>query len=232
MMKPLSLLCGVLILIPLAHADIIFDVDFESPPHTLDAPVTRCSGNDVASSTSGDVVVRDSLADFTTQVASLEPAGAMSFSQAVPVSAGLVTISWDMAIIDLGPTGPETAGILIQSSGGGGGPQALFFNDDLTIDQGSGTLGTFTLGEQDHFEYLFDLDNDLYSFSINGSPAISSDPLGAAFDVQNVVFGADFLAGPDYAVDNFQWSVIPEPSSLLLMLVAGLGLWLRRLRVR
>jgi hypothetical protein len=225
-MNTRSTIVFLLLVVPICRADIIYNVDFENPPHVLDAPVVTGGGSDRPSGTTGNVVVRDSPGDFTTQVASLEPAGSMGFNPGTPSSAGLVLISWDMAILSLGGN-PGAAFMAVQGSAAGA--VGLIFNQDLTIDDGGGMqVGVFALGQQVHFEYAFDLDNDFYNLSMNGSPVQSNQSLDPAFDIQNVLFTRDSFADPDYAIDNFQWQTIPEPSTFLLTVLGLFVFGLRR----
>lgn len=211
------------------RADVIYNVDFENPPHVVDQPVVTGSGSDTPSGADPSVIVRTGVADFTTQVASLEPAGAMNFFSATPSSTDIALISWDLAMLSFGTGGgPDTAAIAIQSSAAGS--IIVDFRDDFDIQVGGVSVGSFTLAQQDTFLFAFDLNSDMYDFSLNGSPVLTDQPLGSSFDIQNVLFSRENLENPSYAVDNFQWTVIPEPSTIVLMLLALGGLALGRIR--
>lgn len=226
-MKTPRLFLFMLVASTMSRADIIvvYNVDFENPPHALDAAPVTGSGADRPWSFTPNVMIRDSLADFTTQVAAFEGGGMMSFRPESPSTSMIVRLSWDMAMLTLGPNGPETAGIAIDSSGGGG--IWMFFMQDYTIQIGPGfggiTIGSFTLGQKDNFQFLLDLDSGLYDVYMNSTLALSNQALGVGFDVANVFFGADYLANPTYAIDNFRWEIIPEPSTLILIILGGLG---------
>jgi len=216
---------AVVVLLSLALAvegDFIFNVDFEDPPHVVNQQVVTGSAVDLPTGADPTVMIRTNLADFTTQVASLEPAGAMGFFYAPSVASGLVRLSWDLALIDHGPgSGFESAAVGVQSSGGGG--LNIFYLKDMTITLNGMNVGTCTTGVSDNFSFVFDLNADIYDFSMNGSSVLTNQALGASFDLQNVVFSRDSDEFPSYAVDNFQWEVIPEPSASVLMLLGGLG---------
>lgn len=202
---------------PPTFGDMIYNVTFEDPPHTLNAAVVSGSGNDRPIWTVGSVITRSGIADFATQVASFEPAGQMGFYYEPASSSGLLLLSWDMAITDYGPGGPDTAAVLIQTSPSGNGSLSMFWQTDNDFRIGGTTAATFTVGQQDHYEFLLDLDNDRYDFGFNGVAVLTNQSLDASFDVQNVLFGAENLRAPTYAVDNFQWNVVPEPSTWLLI---------------
>ncbi len=206
------------IAVPPTLGDMIYDVSFEDPPHTLDSAVaTGADQSDRPYGTIGSVVTRSGLGDFSTQVASLEPAGLMSFFSTTPVQSGLVTLSWDMAILDFGSSGPDTAAVLIQTGSSGSGSMSMYWQTDFDFTIGGANVATFALGQQDHYEFLLDLDNDTFDFAFNGSPVLTNQTLAGNFDVQNVLFGAENLESPSYAVDNFKWDVVPEPSTWLLI---------------
>lgn len=210
---------AVLVFAQPLRADIIYSADFESPPHTLDSPVATGGGNDQPSGTIGSVIARSGVADFSSQVASLEPAGLMGFYYEPTSASGLVLLSWDMAMLSFGSGGlMNSAQLSIDpSNGAGGAPIIISWQQDFDIVLSGTTVGSFTLGQQDHYELLLDLDSDTYDFALNGIPVQTNQALAATFNVQNVVFGSENLQDPSYAVDNFRWEVVPEPSTWLLI---------------
>lgn len=212
-----------------ARSDLVYSVDFENPPHVVDQQVVTGSGTDRPSFADTSVIVRDGPADFTTQVASLEPAGAMSFSPGTVFTTGIALVSWDMAMISLGSSGPETAAIALNPSPGPASPIVIFFMEDLSIELSLGgvdpsDVGSFVLGQQDGFAVQIDLDNGLYDFSMNGSVVLNDQPLGSDWNLSDVSFSRDNLADPTYAVDNFEWEIIPEPGTVFLLALGALGL--------
>lgn len=210
-------------------ADYIFDVDFEDPPHVVNQQVVAGDAVNMPTYAETTVFIRTNLADFTTQVASLEPAGAMGFMPDTSVQSGLVSLRWDLAMVSLGGgSGFSSAAVAIQSTSDGG--LSLEFLVDMTITLNGMNVGTFSLGESDHYEFLFSLDTDVYGLTLNGAPVLADQPLGATFDLQDVLFSRANLEDPTYAVDNFRWEIIPEPSTLLMMLLGGISLVVQRLR--
>ena len=220
-MKTTLILVGlsIAVAVPPTLGDLVYNVSFEAPPHTLDSAVATGAGmSDRPNETIGSVITRSGLGDFSTQVASLEPAGLMNFFDSSPANAGLVTVSWDMAMLSFGPGGlSDTAAVLISSDAGGGGVISMYWQRDFDFTIGGANAATFALGQQDHYEFLLDLDNDTFDFAFNGSPVLTNQTLASNFNVQNVLFGAENLQSPSYAVDNFQWNVVPEPSTWMLI---------------
>jgi hypothetical protein len=225
-MKLLCLYTLLLVACSISRGDIIvvYNVDFENPPHVVDQPVVTGVGTDRPYDAAG-FVVRDSLADFTTQVASRE-GGFLSFSPESYSSSGLVRLSWDMAMLTLGPNGPETAAVSVDLYNSGNESWSAittYFMQDLTIQIAGMNVGAFTLGQQDSFEFLLNMDTGLYDTYLNSSLVLNDQSFGSGLSVANVAFGADFDASPTYAIDNFRWEIIPEPSTLILLILGGLG---------
>lgn len=230
MKAPFSILTFFL-LVPLGVADIIYDVNFEDPPHVLDSAVVSGSAADRPSTVVPDVIVRDSLGDFTSQVASLEGGGIMAFNPTPVFDSGVALFSWDLAMLSTGGIELEQAYVSIDPEPATGGGALIFLfmlNGDIEFN---GTpIATYTLGSQDAFEVAVDLNNDLYDVTLNSSPILADVPLSAGWSPDLVTFGRGFTADPRYAVDNFQWQIIPEPSTIALMLLALGGLAVGRVR--
>jgi hypothetical protein len=211
-------------------SDLVYSVDFENPPHVVDQQVVTGAGTDRPYFVDASVIVRNSPADFTTQAASLEPAGSMNFLPGTVFTAGIALISWDLAMISSGSGGPTTAAISIDPSPGPSSSIFVYFQTDLSIKVDDNTVGLFTMGEQDHYDFVIDIDNGLYDFSFNGSLALNDQPLDSGWDLRMVSFGRENLEDPTYAVDNFEWHVIPEPSTALLVLLGGFFVVVQRIR--
>ncbi len=88
-MRAMFLLIAFSVMASEGPADVIYNVDFENPPHIVDQQIVVGSGSDRPQFADTSVIVRDSPADFTTQAASLEPAGAMTLSPGITFSEGL-----------------------------------------------------------------------------------------------------------------------------------------------
>lgn len=206
-----------------AWSDVIYSVDFENPPHVVDQQVVTGMGSDRPQFADTTVIVRDSPADFTTQAASLEPAGAMTFSPGVIFTSGIALVSWDLAMVSSGAGGPITAAVSLSPSPGPSSSIFVFFKTDLSIEVDGNDVGSFALGQQDHYDFVIDIDNELYDFSLNGSPVLTDEPLDTGWDLSHISFGRENLEDPTYAVDNFEWQVVPEPATVLLLLLGGVS---------
>lgn len=207
-------------------ADIIYDFDFESPDFTVDTQITSGSGYGA----DGSVFVRSGVADFSTQVASLEPAGSLLFGVTPALSSGMVLISWDMALISAQAT-PPIESIVFSIESLSEGPLLLgYYRNDSTIVVNGQTVASYTLGQQMNFSASFNLDADSFDLVIDGGVVIDDSPLGATESPEGVLFSREFLASPTYAIDNFRWEVVPEPTSALLLILGGSGVYLARRR--
>lgn len=223
-MKACAILLAVVAGTLAGRADFIYNVDFENPPHVLGSPVVTGAGSDVPSSTTGNVIVRDSLGDFTNQLASFESGGGMSFNPSGVFTAGLVFVRWDLAMLATGGVEPEQGVVTLDPEPASGGSSlVLHFMIDGDIEFNGMDIGTYTLGVHDQFQISMDLDNDHYSLFINGSQLLTNEILASDWSPDLLGFGTGFLASPDYAVDNFQWGIIPEPSTAILLGALGLA---------
>jgi len=76
-----------------------------------------------------------------------------------------------------------------------------------------------------------DLDNDYLNLSMNGTPLLTGEPIPADGDIFSFRFATPTFASPKFALDNFVWQQIPEPSTFLLVALAGLLLASRASKV-
>ncbi len=206
------------------YADIIYDFDFEEPDFTADTQITSGSGY-IAD---GDVYVRTGIADFSTQVASLEPAGSLGFGSAPVQTSGVVLISWDMAVVSLGSaSGTDYSAAFLLSLSEGASIVGTY-QYDSTFEINGQNVASYTLGAQSQYSVRIDLDFNAYDFLIDGITIIDDEPIAMSAYPQSVVFTREFLTSPEYGIDNFRWEVIPEPASLLLLMLGGAGLYVTR----
>lgn len=217
----------------LARADIVYNVTFEEPPHFVGQPPVTGTGTDRPTPTANEWEIRNDIAGFASQVAYLPdwgtPGGAMGFVPSGVYASGIHSIMWDasMLSLDLTSGGLEIATMI--TSDGSGPIETLgidFLNNGaITVtdisDGGFGeTVGTWMPGDVFAFHAILDLDADTYDFFLNGSLVIDSQPLGADANISAVSFNRPFSTA-EFALDNFRWEIVPEPSSIILLLCGG-----------
>ncbi len=200
---------------------VLYDVDFENPPHTNGSPVTAGPGSDRP--LGGQNFVVSNLTLFGSQTAVVNADGLfawMSFNNAGSYyTSGVHLIQWDWALLSPdGATDPQTSVII----GNGGSYVALTYQRDGFISafdaEGTTNAGVYVPGTAYNYQVVLDLDASRYSFWIDGQEAVTnrSYPAGSSFEYLRFYrpFGS-----PSYAVDNFYWEIIPEPSTFLLVVV-------------
>ncbi|MBU1693136.1 MAG: hypothetical protein KKC51_04145 [Verrucomicrobia bacterium] len=209
--------------------DIVYEVTFEDPPHVLDQPIVVGVGSDRPSSYIGNLYCRAGLGDFTSQVASAESA-MITFNPGVVFTAGLVRMSWDMAVLQTQGSEPEQVTANIQATAGGHPPGMYFvyyINGEIRL--GTDVVGSYTLGLQDHFEVVMDMDNDRFDVLLNSVYLRTNEVMSSNWSPEQLGFNTGFMASPRYAVDNVRWEIIPEPSTNVLISLGGAGFILKYL---
>jgi hypothetical protein len=207
-------------------------VTFEDPPHTNGLGVTVGAGSDRPQHAE-NVTAQTGIGDFTTQVA-LANNGGMSFFPSSPSVTGVVNISWDFAVISYSDGITTEAGMSIFAMNDSS-VFLLLFNDTGVLKFSAPGLGigptnvaTLSLGVHDNYLFSANLDASTYSFFINGSPVVESVEMGAPNSVKYVAFDDYQISTPQYAVDNFRWEVVPEPSPFVLITLGLQGVCARR----
>lgn len=214
----------------LAHADIVYNVTFEDPPHVVgQEPATGISSDCPLSPASG-WEIRDDIAGFGSQSAVLAGGtggGLLNFGPGSVFDSGIHSILWDASVLTLDISSGLQVATLI-----GGGDGALtdlginfLANGNLTVydpaDSGNEeVIDTWLPGEVFQFQVLMNLDTDTYDFFLNGSQVIYGQPLEADASFTGVSYQRPFSSA-GFALDNFRWEVVPEPSSILLFLCGG-----------
>lgn len=224
------------ILAPFASSgDMVFDVTFENPPHTNGSAPTVGIGSDRPTGLSGTWTVANNFLGSSSQAAvmsALASGGGLGFSPGSDYSSGVHTFSWDLGMI--APSSQSSVQIL----GLNGPSQALiidYFGDSTVriYDPLNGSIDatTASLGLFHAFSVTLDLDSLQYGVSVDGSSILASRPLQSGTDVYSASILNPF-GSTAVGVDNFRWDIIPEPSTLALLAIAGLGFALRARRSR
>ncbi|NCC52620.1 MAG: PEP-CTERM sorting domain-containing protein [Spartobacteria bacterium] len=223
------------IIIACSSADIIFNVDFENPPHVAGSSPVTGSAPDRPSGISGTWDVATGVADFSTQVAVLNSSGGMGFSPGVDYVSGLHLFQWEWALVTGDNSQGELQTAFLFNGVDGAQPEVnvsflfdgtVFVSDPLN---GLVNVATFTTGQAHSFELLVNLDAATYDFSMDQNPLLSSRPMDPNPDITALGIQQPFNSAT-FALDNFQWQIIPEPTTLGLMLVALGALGLRVFR--
>lgn len=217
-------------IVPLARGDMItiFNVDFEDPPHS--AGSQAANGSPPGYVTSGGFGITY-VSEFGSQGASTTASGsgnAMLFDSGTTYTFGIHAISWDWIQYAYAP-------VFIPDSAVNIGPSVW----NLSHVRGSVSLspydspddpysGTYSTGIVYSYSFLLDLDADSYDFAINGTTVVDGGALSNTVSLSSVTFHNPW--GSDHAVDNFRWEIVPEPSTLALILLGILGLCGRRWR--
>jgi len=209
--------------VPRVSATYLYDVPFEDPPQTNGMPVTVGSGPDRPASMTY-AYITNGAGDFTSQAAVVTLTGHLAFAPGDIFTGGLHRFSWDYSMLTFGGSMFQS-GVSLQAAVGHNvgfylhyystAPGTLHTNVILTME--GIEVAPFTLGVHDQFDLLVDLDNDYYNLSLNGSPLMTNVTFASDADVYSFIFDTPPSADPTYAVDNFQWEIIPEPGVLALL---------------
>ena len=213
----------LLMLVPTAHAFMMFDVSWNDPPHAVgSAPATDSSGTSSDRPTTvQQATIRDDIAGLDGQAAVLDGAenSVIGFSPNPSFTSGVHRISWWAAML----TSDSATEVIAQSIDNdvscsflrGGNIRVYSGDSPDTI------IGTWALGEVYQFEALLNLDLDTYDFYFNGNQVITDQALDPNASISQFGFQRPY-GSSEFAVDNIQWEVvsgIPEPSTVSLLLL-------------
>ncbi|MCZ7591562.1 MAG: PEP-CTERM sorting domain-containing protein [Kiritimatiellae bacterium] len=211
---PLAILVAVAT-ISAASADLVYDIDYEPPAYT--------NGQQIGGGNTR--TISDSIPGFTSQALLLHDGGGISYYAPQPYTTGLHSISWDFGVpVDQSST--EIIGMLLGSAHVdvtmSGSPSSYL------IEYGPFPLGAprqsvpFQIGQVYSFHILLDLDSARYALYLNGNQLLDDAPLQfGSSSLDYVSFGQSQTLGLQAGLDNFRWEVIPEPISILLILLGG-----------
>lgn len=221
---------------PFSCAEFIFNIDFEDPPHVVgSAPAT--GGGPGAPTTSTSMTIATGVADYGTQVAVMDPAtslGGLGFFTGETYNDGIHAISWEWALAQAGG-GLLEAAFFVTSYAGPGTLIQVSYRPNGSIgvtDQVSGNqdVGIWTLNESASYRIVLNFDADKYDFFIDGNQVLFGSPLDPIQNIAATSFQRPF-GSPSFAIDNFQWQIIPEPGSIWLVVGGGwlvVRAWRRR----
>lgn len=209
----LLVVCGLLTAIPIkTNADIIYDVTFEDPPHVFGA--YTATGAPPTYPSSGSALVTN-MPGFSSQAGLV--AGYLGFNAPVPFTSGVHSVSWDFMNLSENTLGIGPNAALFANSGlylahGVLGGVSLFESGSVVVYDGPYSVSNFA-----SYTFTIDLDARVYSFAINGTNVLTDRALPDATTSLDS-FNFQRPGNNEFAIDNFRWEVIPEPSTSLLIL--------------
>jgi len=244
--SPYLMLGLALISIPAAQAGVVYSTGFETSDGYTTGPISGQNGWQVFNSPLAQV--ENTFADGGSQALWINGNSNSDQNGAYHVDAPtepIIELSADLYIASgienewqFSATGPGLSGYigginLIPTNPVGG------LTDNIQIESGSlGTVGTFNLNTWNLVDFVFDMDTQTYSFSLNGTLIASGlafcgsnsgctgAPVASYADSFFDVFGSTNSTDEGY-MDNFSLTqstgAAPEPGTLLLM-GAGLAL--------
>ncbi len=206
-----------------AWGDIIFNVDFEDPPHS--AGSQAANGPPPEYVTSGGFGIAY-VPEFGSQGAQTIAPGSldssMLFDSGTTYESGVHSITWDWiqysyssypfgidSAINVGPSQIN----LVHDNG-----NVALLQTGVLVDPYGGSYST---GVVYGYSLLIDLDSYSYDFMINGTTVLDDAALSDDASISSVQFNNPW--GSDHAVDNFRWEIVPEPSTLVLISLGILG---------
>lgn len=213
-----------------SFATLVYDIDYEPPTYT--------NGQQIGGGTTE--TISDSINGFSSQGLLIHDGGGISYpgpgGVTDPFTSGIHLVSWDFAIPESHGSSQVINGQLDSLTG------PVLFDTTLSISGSSGNeiqYGSgfpnrpsipFNIGQAYSFEVLMDLDADYYSFWLDGALLEDTVSIPSDTDFWAVGFGQNQTMGLQAGIDNFRWEIIPEPSSMILLLCGGslLIAWCRK----
>lgn len=198
-----------------ALADLVYNIDFEPPAYT--------NGQQIGGGNTR--TISDSIPGFASQALLLHDGGGLSYYAPQPFTTGIHSISWDFGVpVDQSAT--TIIGLSLFESHVnvtmGGGPSWY------SIWYGPFTMGEprlsepFLIGEVYSFSLILNLDSAQYDLFLNDNQLLANEPLQfGPNSLDYVTLSQNQTMGLQAGFDNFRWEVIPEPSTLLLLLLSG-----------
>ena len=237
-MKRYIVLVVCLFAVSTAHAILIYNITWDNPPHRVGRPpaVDLTGSSSDRPRDAQKVVIRDDVDIFDNEpVAVFTDQGYayLAFRPAMTETvstSGTHLLTWSAAVLSFSHSQLTTA---VRADN-------FYFNchflnsGRISVVPGEDLDGiTWSLGNVYDFEMLFDLDNHLFSFSIDGKScyevALSEDVAFYGFQFGRIPYygGAYSPRTGELAIDNIRWEytpkAIPEPTTLgLLLLGSGL----------
>lgn len=221
------------------YGNLVYGTGFESPTFNTG----QLSGQDgwISNNLGTNLPVVQSSLSLSGSQAGYTPRGTDTGStletwKGITGSSGLVEVDIQLRVDDMASSGGFfDAFYIYQTSFSSERATIMYFRDNgnITVFDGGSeqTVGTWTRDTWHDVEFLFDTDNQLFDLSIDGSPVASNyDFLDSS--VTNIAgvavqeYGG--LTGGGIYYDDLSVNIIPEPTTMSLIALAGLVLLGRR----
>lgn len=204
-----------------AFAEVLFDVDFETPSFTNGQ--TIIGGTAPFTPTDAYLgIISNSVPGFSSQSAVLYAdyaGGGIKFETSV-YSSGVHNISWEMVNVSSKFDGAVYFYDINQAfSFSSGTPMAFQMWNIITNDPPSYPPTRYPIIENtaNVFRMVIDLDNNDLSFFFNGDALVGHYLIGEELTLNQVSFWQNTSIGAEgvrYAIDNFRWEVVDHPRIL------------------
>ncbi len=202
-------------------ADIVYDIDYE-PPSFTNGQVIIGAGH-----------ISDTINGFSSQALLIHDGGGINYLAPETFTSGIYLISWDFAIPAV-----QGASIILNAQIEPFANPVIF---DMTVSgDGSGLSLQYgagfptrpsmpiSSGQSYAATVMLNLDADYYSFWLDGNIVEDTIAIPSTSGIDLVDFGQNQALGLQAGIDNFRWEVVPEPASLVLLLLGAAGLYLAR----
>jgi hypothetical protein len=202
----------------------VYELNFESPGYS--------NGQQIP----GAGTISDNINGFSSQALLMQNGGSFDIFAPMSYTEGIHSISWDFGL----PSDQAATTILgvslwdahvnVTMSGNANNYEILYGPHP----PGSPRLSVpFETGQVYSVNVLLDLDLAQYDLFIDGNQLLMSQPLEFGPDSLGYVsLTQNQVIGLEAGFDNFRWEIVPEPSTISLLLVGVVGMLCRRKRRR
>jgi len=227
-MKAMIMVCCLLVaLCSGSFATMIYDIDYDPPTYTNGQHVGGGFGRTIS----------DNINGFSSQGLLIHDGGGggLSYYASDPFTSGVHLVSWEFTV-----PSQQSATLIINGQLNSSSGSVLF---DTTLATGptgneikygkefpNRASTNFLVGQSYLFEVTMDLNADYYSFWVDGVLLEDTVSIPSDVDLLLVGFAQNQTLGLQAGIDNFRWEVIPEPSSMILLLCGStlLMAWRRK----
>jgi len=204
-------------------SDIVYYIDYEAPTYT--------NGQQIGGGSTE--TISDSINGLSTQGLLIHDGGGINYFAPQAFTSGVHLVSWDFAI-----PGGQGANVIINAQLHSAGSQSILFDTTIAgsasgieVEYGQGfpqrPSVLINIGEAYSFQVLMNLDANFYSFWLDGNLLEDAVGISSETSLEFVAFGQNQTLGLQAGIDNFRWEVVPEPSTMALLALAGVGLAIR-----